>query len=422
MTSRKTFEAPYFKALDDDLGTFEAVVSVFGNVDYQGDRVMPGAFEDHLKTLRQKGDVLPVVWSHDWGNPFAHIGYVDPQEALEITNEQAKAKGFGDILGGLYVKGHIDMDKEFARQVYDLLKGRRVREWSFAYDVHEEERAKDHANNLLKLAVWEVGPTLKGANNMTDTITVKGIKNQLEVAQAIDVGKTMFKDALDLSTDVGLKFLDDFVAKQRERLAEDAEEDAATEEEIDAEKTTEEIADTFKGEGPGDLRGKIEPVEVIYVADEKAGFKPWHVESRDGKYCVIKDSDGSTAGCHDTREEAMSQMRALYANEPKSDVEVADFQTVITSGDGNTSNTATGLTISNVPPDDKAGRRISKESEQAIRDAIANLQALLGDPTDEPKADESEQKNTEPETPVEGAEQIAHYKAIFDSLRMDETS
>lgn len=42
---------------------------------------------------------------------------------------------------------------------------------------------------------------------------------------------------------------------------------------------------------------------------------PWHIEKRDGEFCVIKDSDGSSAGCHETREKALKQQRALYANE-----------------------------------------------------------------------------------------------------------
>jgi hypothetical protein len=48
---------------------------------------------------------------------------------------------------------------------------------------------------------------------------------------------------------------------------------------------------------------------------------PWHIEKGGGtcgpdEYAVIKDSDGSTAGCHDTRTEAEAQLAALYANEP----------------------------------------------------------------------------------------------------------
>lgn len=44
---------------------------------------------------------------------------------------------------------------------------------------------------------------------------------------------------------------------------------------------------------------------------------PWHLERREGKVCVIKDADGSTAGCHDSRTSAVKQMRALYANESR---------------------------------------------------------------------------------------------------------
>lgn len=42
---------------------------------------------------------------------------------------------------------------------------------------------------------------------------------------------------------------------------------------------------------------------------------PWHVEKRDGEFCVIKDSDGESEGCHETEEKAKAQMRALYATE-----------------------------------------------------------------------------------------------------------
>ena len=57
-------------------GQFEAIVSVFGNVDSYGDVVVAGAFADDLKARAESGAVLPVVWSHRWDDPFAHIGWV----------------------------------------------------------------------------------------------------------------------------------------------------------------------------------------------------------------------------------------------------------------------------------------------------------------------------------------------------------
>jgi hypothetical protein len=44
---------------------------------------------------------------------------------------------------------------------------------------------------------------------------------------------------------------------------------------------------------------------------------PWHVEKDGDRFCVVKDDDGSKAGCHGTRDEANAQLRALYASEPK---------------------------------------------------------------------------------------------------------
>lgn len=42
---------------------------------------------------------------------------------------------------------------------------------------------------------------------------------------------------------------------------------------------------------------------------------PWRIERSEGRYCVVKESDGSVEACHDTRAEANDHMAALYASE-----------------------------------------------------------------------------------------------------------
>lgn len=44
---------------------------------------------------------------------------------------------------------------------------------------------------------------------------------------------------------------------------------------------------------------------------------PWHIEKRQNKYVVVKDSDNSIKGFHATREQAKAQLRALYVNTKK---------------------------------------------------------------------------------------------------------
>ncbi len=152
------------KASGDDTlteGQFTAIVSVFNTVDSVGDVVMPGAFKADLEAWASKGTPLPVVWSHDWADPFSHIGHV--LEAKETDT-------------GLQVKGQLDLDNPKAKQVYNLLKGGRVRNWSFAYDINDAQQAHRDGKSvqeLHRLSVHEVGPTLVGAHKDTDTVAVK---------------------------------------------------------------------------------------------------------------------------------------------------------------------------------------------------------------------------------------------------------
>ena len=42
---------------------------------------------------------------------------------------------------------------------------------------------------------------------------------------------------------------------------------------------------------------------------------PYRIIERDGKHCVQKTTDDEIMGCHPTDDEAIAQMRALYASE-----------------------------------------------------------------------------------------------------------
>ncbi|WP_327300387.1 HK97 family phage prohead protease [Streptomyces goshikiensis] len=143
------------------VGEFTALVSVFGNEDSVGDVVMPGAFADDLARWKQSGDPIPVIWSHDWGDPFSHIGHV--------TDARESA-------GGLLVTGQLDLDNPKAQQVFRLLKGRRVTQMSFAYDIEDGgwgERDGREVYELRKLRIHEVGPCLVGANQETELLAAK---------------------------------------------------------------------------------------------------------------------------------------------------------------------------------------------------------------------------------------------------------
>lgn len=169
-----------FKAVKDDAGKptgeVTAIVSVFGNVDLVGDRVVKGAFADSLAEWKESGDPIPMLWSHDWSNPMSHIGSWDAAKAVE-TDEGLELTGTVDIGSG----------NPIADQAFKLMSQRLVREFSFAYDVLDEAPAKDGANELLALSLIEAGPTLKGANSETRLLAAKA----LIAAEEAKAGRTI---------------------------------------------------------------------------------------------------------------------------------------------------------------------------------------------------------------------------------------
>lgn len=165
-------------------GQFTAIVSVFGNEDSVGDVVIPGAFAETLAEWAAKADPIPVLWSHMWGDPFSHIGVV-------VTAEETA--------DGLLVTGQIsDLDTNpTAAQVYKLLKGRRVTQFSFAYDVVEgawvEPQGSDGFYELRRLKLIEVGPCLVGANQETELLAAKAA----DIARGVKAGRVLAQKHYD---------------------------------------------------------------------------------------------------------------------------------------------------------------------------------------------------------------------------------
>ena len=164
-----------------DEGQFTAIVSVFGNVDTYGDVVLPGAFADDLKAWEESGDPIPVIWAHDWVDPFSHIGHVVKAEETPV---------------GLKVTGQLDLDNPKAVQVYRLLKGRRVKQFSFAYDVQDagfEKVDGEEVYALKRLKLHEVGPCLVGVNQETELLAAKAA----DVARGAKAGRVLSQKNYD---------------------------------------------------------------------------------------------------------------------------------------------------------------------------------------------------------------------------------
>lgn len=148
---------------DDGLaeGQFVAYASVFGNVDSYGDVVLPGAFAADLARWRKSGRPIPLLFGHNMSDPDFNIGHVVSAEEDEV---------------GLKVTCQLDLENPKAKQVYRMLKGRRIDQMSFAYDVVDGSPAIHDGRDvfeLRELKLYEVSVVTVGANQETEILAVK---------------------------------------------------------------------------------------------------------------------------------------------------------------------------------------------------------------------------------------------------------
>lgn len=184
------------KAADDETGSFRAVASVFGNVDSYGDRMMKGSFSRSLEEWKERGAAIPFLWDHAIGDPFAYVGELT--EAKE-TDE------------GLEVAGRFDMDDDFSRKAYRLMKSRRVRELSFGFFVRSAGFVEDEEEGVVRevkdVDLIEVSMTQIGANRETRVVEVRSAPDgrpEVRAAQAESssgVAKTVSLEDLDAAVD-----------------------------------------------------------------------------------------------------------------------------------------------------------------------------------------------------------------------------
>lgn len=154
-------------------GQFTAYASVFGNVDSYGDVVVKGAFANDLARWEKSGNPIPLLFGHQMSDPDFNLGHVLAAEEDDT---------------GLKVTAQLDLENPKARQVYRMLKGRRINQMSFAYDIVEggpASRRKDGTDEedpetesyyeLRELKLYEVSVVTVGANQETEILAVKQV-------------------------------------------------------------------------------------------------------------------------------------------------------------------------------------------------------------------------------------------------------
>lgn len=160
-------------------GQFIAYASTFDREpDSYGDVVAKGAFAKSLKEWEESGNVIPILYGHNMDDPDYNIGAVVHAEEDEH---------------GLKVTGQLDLDTQKGAKVYKLIKGRRLSQLSFAFDVLDEGKVTledgSKANELREIKLYEISLVQIGANQNTEVLAVKTAVDVL--AQSVKSGRAL---------------------------------------------------------------------------------------------------------------------------------------------------------------------------------------------------------------------------------------
>ncbi|AVR56674.1 capsid maturation protease [Microbacterium phage Didgeridoo] len=201
-------------------GEFTAYVSTWTRTpDSYGDVVAKGAFSESIKEWESKDSVMPILFGHDLVDPFSNLGH---------------AKSLIEDDHGLLVHAALDLENPKAKQVYRMLKGRRINQMSFAYDTLEsgdvevpkaDGDGKVVARELRKLRIHEASVVPFGANSDTEVLAVKAMQEALE----FKAGRTISAKNLE-SLETAYAALGAVIAAAKESTDND---DEASSEEVD---------------------------------------------------------------------------------------------------------------------------------------------------------------------------------------------
>lgn len=134
-------------------GTFEGLLSPYGNVDGGGDVVESGAY---AKTLKDQGNVRPMLWQHKTDVPIGDLTLDDRPD-------------------GLYCKGQLLMALPEAQKAYLLIKAKIVKGLSIGFEAIKDA-VEGGVRRLKEVKLYEGSIVTFPMNEAALITSVKGKK------------------------------------------------------------------------------------------------------------------------------------------------------------------------------------------------------------------------------------------------------
>lgn len=186
---------------DSGTAVYDHVVSVFGNKDYAGDVVKPGAFAKTIDDFKQAGQPLGAFYTHRTDDPAMYMGKItDVAEVLPGDPRLVGMGGAAEKNGGLLARIEYDTSNPNTARVVKMIDDGVLKQSSFMYEVEDggfvsakDAEASGHADlgdhyELRQLKLLEAGPCYLGMNDQTTVLTGKTKDRQAAMRDAAGKG------------------------------------------------------------------------------------------------------------------------------------------------------------------------------------------------------------------------------------------
>jgi HK97 family phage prohead protease len=127
----KEFSEVQTKVLDESRGLCQTMFAITGNVDRQGDRILPGAFS---KALNAKASV-PVVYSHGWQDISQVLGKTTGWTELQPGSPELPPALLAKGLGGVRANVQFELGVPAGQIAWTHVRNKNLTNWSWAFDI-----------------------------------------------------------------------------------------------------------------------------------------------------------------------------------------------------------------------------------------------------------------------------------------------
>lgn len=164
MTESKSRRYLEIKSAGEE-GTFEGILSTYGNIDSVGDVCESHCFD---KTVAIRGKTRPLLWQHNPDEPIGQMEIVGTESALTI-------------------KARINREVGRGREAYALLKSGDISGLSIGYSVDEYEYDSDGIRHLLSVDLYEGSVVTFPANEKAVVTSVKSKQSEDETMKLTEL-------------------------------------------------------------------------------------------------------------------------------------------------------------------------------------------------------------------------------------------